>query len=270
MAGAPLAAPEMIQMSAQENLPFTTTALDGSAAQEAYARLASMDVLQMKQLRQLLEALTGFEQNNKYVLRDGNGTDVFFLKEGSTCIERNCCSGDCKAWRIDFFLLGPQGVAGGVDSMRPFMHIERPCTCTCLCLNRPQIIVTELPSNRVLGYIEDVFTFFRLHFQIKDPNEVPILELKMCPCVPGLCCPCPCDGAPCQTVHFGVADAQSGAEVATLEKLWMWGDCCQCLGEWDNYKFTFGNITHPDYKVLLIALGVFVQMRFFDKRNQQN
>lgn len=269
MDGRPLTAPPLVQMSNADNLPFTSTALGGSAAQEAYAQLASMESLQMKQLRQLLEALTGFEQNNKYVIRDGNGRDVFFLQEGSTCVERNCCSGECKAWRIDLYVLGPQGLQGGVETMRAFMHLERPCTCTCLCLNRPKITVTELPSNRVLGHIEDEFAWCRLHFTIQDPAEVPILELDMCPCVGGLCCPCPCEGAPCKSVHFGVTDVHSGAEVAIVEKRWEWGDCFQCLGEWDNYIISFGNVTNPDYKVMLIALGVFLQMRFFDRRSRQ-
>merc|ERR1711971_1125438 len=102
--------------------------------------------LQVRQQRQWLETLTGLERNNRYVLRDEMGNDVFFLKENSSCWERNCCSGSCKAWRMDLYLLGPEGLAGGLASMTPALHFERPCTLTCFCLNRPEVFVSDLGS----------------------------------------------------------------------------------------------------------------------------
>jgi len=225
--------------------------------------------MQMRQQRQWIEALTGFERNNRYVLRGPDGQDLFFMKENSSCIERNCCSGECKAWRMDIFLLGPRGVEGGLESMTPFMHLERPCTMTCLCFDRPEVEISELPSGRVIGYITDPFAICNLNFVVHDQNRNPLLrsDTPLCRC--GLCCPCPCSGIPCNEVQFPVTDISTGQDVAMVHKFWMFGDICPCLGEWDNYWAEFGAINSPDYKMLILALSVFIQMRFFDRRNQE-
>jgi hypothetical protein len=241
--------------------------LTGPAA-AAYNILNQHDRLQMRQVRQWIEALTGFERNNRYVLRSASGQDLFFIKENSSCLERNCCKGTCKAWRMDVFLLGPQGLQGGEGSMTPFMHLEREFTCTCLHYNRPEVVLYELPSNRKIGSIVEPFTCCNLQFQIRDPNGTDILETNICPCKCGLVCPCPCDGLPCNDVEFPVLSLQDGTPVASLVKKWMWGDCCKCLGEWDNYWINFGAAANPDYKVMLLGLAIFIQMRLFDKRNE--
>ena len=70
-------------------------------------------------------------------------------------------------------------------------------------------------------------------------------------------------------VHDG-SGVDHGHQVAMVEKRWMCGDICPCLTEWDNYWVHFGLAANAQYKLLLLALGVFIQMRFFDRRNQQN
>jgi len=236
----------------------------------AYAILNQHERMQLRQQRQWIEALTGFERNNRYVLRDTQGNDIFFVRENSTCIERNFCKGACKAWRMDVYLLGPQGIQGGEASMTPFIHMERPCTLTCFCMNRPEVLISELGSGRLLGSIFEPFAWCNLQFEVRDPANQPVLITDIACCQWGLCCPCPCDGAPCNELAFPVTDIGSGQPVAEVLKKWMWGDCVQCMGEWDNYWIKFGSASNPDYKVLLVALSIFIQMRFFDRRNQKN
>mmetsp|Transcript_62677 Transcript_62677/g.149521 ORF Transcript_62677/g.149521 Transcript_62677/m.149521 type:complete len:275 (+) Transcript_62677:89-913(+) len=262
------APPPVVEAPVQVGMQVGGNIVTGPAMQ-AYAILNSQRRCQLRQQRQWIEALTGFERNNRYVMRDESGRDLFFVQEGSTCLERNCCKGECKAWRMDVYLLGPGGVDAGLQSMTPFMHLERPCTLTCFCLNRPEVEVSELPSGRVLGYIEEPFTCCNLTFTVHDTNRNPLLKTDISLCNWGLCCPCPCEGLPCQTVEFPITDFENGQEVAKIRKHWMFGDICQCLGEWDNYWMEFGAVNNPDFKVLITGLALFVQMRFFDSRNQQ-
>mmetsp|Transcript_40533 Transcript_40533/g.93175 ORF Transcript_40533/g.93175 Transcript_40533/m.93175 type:complete len:275 (+) Transcript_40533:57-881(+) len=263
------AAPPPMAVPGQMAMMVGGETVTGPVAQ-AYSILAGLPKMQLRQQRQWIEALTGFERNNRYVMRGPDGQDLFFLKENSSCVERNCCSGDCKAWRMDLFLIGPRGLEGGEDSMTPFMHLERPCTLTCFCLNRPEVEISELPSGRVVGYVSNPFSCCTLSFTLHDQNKNPLLQSNTPLCRWGLCCGCPCEGLPCHELELPVTDISTGQDVALVHKFWMWGDICQCLGEWDKYWAEFGEINNPDYKILVLALTIFIQMRFFDKRNQQN
>lgn len=243
-----------------------------ATTKQAYDILNGHKKLQLRQQRQWLEAMTGFEKNNKYCLRDEAGNDIFFVKENSTCMERTCagCMGGlCKQWRMDIFLLGPQGVAGGLDSMTPFIHLERPCHATFCCLNRPEVVVTDAQTQAKIGTIREPFTFCNLKFEILNATDTPFLNVEACCCQPGLCCPMPCDGVPCQLIDFPITDVQSGNTVAHIQKKWRWGDAFPCAKEWDDYWIEFGEANN-DFKVLFLATSIFIQMRFFDKRNQNN
>eukprot|EP00746_Dinoflagellata_sp_MGD_P016456 gnl/MRDRNA2_/MRDRNA2_137173_c0_seq1.p1 gnl/MRDRNA2_/MRDRNA2_137173_c0~~gnl/MRDRNA2_/MRDRNA2_137173_c0_seq1.p1 ORF type:complete len:299 (-),score=37.66 gnl/MRDRNA2_/MRDRNA2_137173_c0_seq1:40-936(-) len=271
LAAAPVAqamAPPGQQSVAPMHMQFPSA--QQSALQQAYAELNSLPRVQIKQLRQWIEALTGFERNNRYVVRTEDGRDIFFVKENTNCCARNFLHGACKPWSMDIYLIGPAGIAGGVESMVPFIHIERPCTCTCLCFQRPEVFVTNLATGAPIGSILEPFTCCNLKFIVRDVNGANILDSTGHCCQCGLFCPCPCGGCPGNKIDFPIIDASSGSTVGHMQKIWMWGDCIQCLGEWDNYWVHFGVADNPDYKVLLMALAVFVQMRLFDRRNQQN
>jgi len=41
------------------------------------------------------------------------------------------------------------------------------------------------------------------------------------------------------------------------------------LKDWDNNVIHFGETANPDYKMLLITMATFIQLRLFDRRNQQ-
>mmetsp|Transcript_4861 Transcript_4861/g.8450 ORF Transcript_4861/g.8450 Transcript_4861/m.8450 type:complete len:278 (-) Transcript_4861:12-845(-) len=239
------------------------TLVTGPAA-KAYSLMAAQPRMQIRQQRQLIEAFINFEVNNQYVMRGADGKDLFFLKENSSCMERNCCRSRCSAWRMDIFLLGPRGLEGSERSMVPFMHLGRPCSMTCMCVGRPEVEISELPSGRIVGYIVEPFAccqspFFTLH----DHERNPVLRSKVPCCSPGLCCRCPCHGVPCNEVQFPVNDFETKEMVAMVRKFWMWGDLCWWLGEWDNYWAEFGAINHPDYKALVLGLAIYIQMRFF-------
>lgn len=47
--------------------------------------------LLIKQQVELLEAFTNFETNNKYMVVNTMGQQVFFAAEETDCLTRNCC-----------------------------------------------------------------------------------------------------------------------------------------------------------------------------------
>ena len=53
--------------------------------------LSLIDNLQVEQIPSLLEAFTGWDTNNKYVIKNGNGEQVYYaFEETDTCM-RICC-----------------------------------------------------------------------------------------------------------------------------------------------------------------------------------
>jgi len=239
----------------------------GPEMTNAVQKMQNMTAVKVQQKRRLLEAVSCWEQQNRYMISDQNdqAKQLYFVQEGSKWWERMCLPSDCKPWRMDFHNLPQGGLQDGTDgtSHPAFLHIERPCSLTCCCINRPEAIITEVPSGRVLGTLRDPFAFCNLTFQVFDSTGAETLKSSTCCCTKGLICKCP--GC---IVDFPINDARDGRDVATLRKTWMWGDHCpMCFKDWDNYAVHFGEASNPDYKLLLIALSTFVQMRYFDSRN---
>jgi len=236
----------------------------------AMQKLNAVSGVAIQQKRQLAEALIGFvEQNNKYVVYNNAGekgpdTEMFFVQEGSAWWERMCVPPDCKPWRMDFRDLPPGGLERGLGDK--FLHIERPCTLTCCCLNRPELEVTELPSNRLIGKLRDPWHCWNVNFQLFDSVGQHQLSSSACCCQKGILCPWPCCGC---TVDFQVTEPDQSDEIAHIQKTWMMGDYCPlCFQDWDNFQVAFGKAASPDYKVLLMSLAIFIQLRYFDSRNQ--
>jgi len=243
----------------------------------AAQKLHKIKACRVQQKQQALEGAASAcccvccEQNNRYVIYDLNDKrmvkPLFYVQEQSRYWERNCLPIGCKPWRLDFHNVPPEGLRDGYDptTYKKFLHIERPCSATCCCINRPHARIHEFPSNRMLGTLRDPFNPCMYTFQIRDAHGVETLRSSTCCCSVARFCPCP--GT---EMHFPVYDATDGADVATLNKTWMAGDCCPCCFEdWDNYSVFFGDATQSDYKFLLIGLATFVQMRYFDSRNQR-
>jgi len=52
-----------------------------------------------------------------------------------------------------------------------------------------------------------------------------------------------------------------------VRKQWTWAECCPCPccpNDWEHYGVMFEQEVKPDYKMLLMALSVFIHVRFFD------
>ena len=53
--------------------------------------LTQLDTLVIKQKKEMLEIVTGFEQKNRYEIRDAQGQLCYFAAEESGCCSRVCC-----------------------------------------------------------------------------------------------------------------------------------------------------------------------------------
>merc|ERR1719408_108354 len=141
----------------------------------------------------------------------------------------------------------------------PFLRMERPCSCTCCCLNRPVLFIHDGGSGELLGSLSDPCTCCNLVFMLRDGQGNDVLRADGGCCQWGLCCPMPC--GPCATVEFPVSDARTVQQVAHIQK-----KVPSCMtwcfaSDVDNYKIEFGGVQSPQYKALLMALAIFIDFR---------
>lgn len=229
---------------------------------EALASLPRVEVQEKANVVQALTALVGLEVDmaNKYKVKDAIGQEYFFIVETTDWCTRNmkrgCCA-DCVGWESDVLYT----FAG---AQQKFLHMERPWTLTCCCFNRPILHVQDVMTGQHLGSIRDPFACCDLTFSLLDPAGHDVLFVKGGCCQPGLCCPLPC--GPCATVHFDITDAQSGHTVGSIDK-----KVPSCL-KWlipgasvDNYQVDFKDVTHPQWKALVMVLSVFIDFRYFSE-----
>merc|ERR1719330_1968091 len=154
-----IGAPGQAVMSAEGPLGF------------AVQKLQPLTSSRVQQRRRLLEAVSCFEQQNMYVVYAGEGTDqqLFWVQENSSCIQRNCLPPDCAPWTLSFHDLQQPVPDGQSGKHNPeFLRIERPCSFTCLCFNRPEATITEVPSGRVLGSLRDPWACCNFTYELKD------------------------------------------------------------------------------------------------------
>jgi len=257
---------QAMQMAAPLQGAMNVAAGAQPAMAAALQKIQPLTSSRVQQQRRLLEAVSCFEQQNMYIVYAGEGNEnqLFWVQENSSCIQRNCLPPDCAPWTLSFHNLQQQVEIGTTGKHNPeFLKIERPCSFTCCCFNRPEASITEVPSGRVIGTLRDPWACCNFTYEIRDSTGAERMKTNTCCLQVGTCCPCPGN-----KITYPVLDSQDSHEAATVQKTWMCGDCCPlCSKEWSNITVHYGEASNLDYKLLLLALGNFIQIRQFDSRN---
>ncbi|PIK38938.1 putative phospholipid scramblase 2 isoform X3 [Apostichopus japonicus] len=128
--------------------------------------LTQIDQLLVHQQVELLEAFTGFETANKYIVKNTLGQQVYFAAEDSDCCTRNCCG---NARCFDMKILD--------NTQRDIIHLSRPLRCTSCwfpcCLQKLEV---SSPPGTVIGYVKQswsvCFQSLRLRMNEKRPFSV--------------------------------------------------------------------------------------------------
>jgi hypothetical protein len=235
--------------------PMMMPVAHGAYMGDGYSILNSLDQIKIKQKFEVLEALTGFETQNEYNILDKNGVKLFKAKEESDCLQRQCLPGDCRAF--EYYITHHVGPLAG----QPFLHIVREFQCTMCCANRPVLNVYDAVTKECLGSIRDPWALCDMTFDIMDAAGQEIIKVDGSCCQLGLFCQCPC--GPCENVEFDIKDTKSGELVGGVDKTFTLANLVS-FADNDNYKVTFGKVKNPKYKAMLLALAIFIDMRYFE------
>ena len=238
--------------------------------QKGFDRLATRDGIFVKQKFDLMEALSGCDQNNTYnvfpLSKDGEkkGKKLFKAKEKSSFCAKQCLAPDCKPFQIKINL---QDDNEELDN-EPFLFVDRPCKCTYACLNRPEMLVSyvEDGKNEYVGKIKDPWTCCNVVNEIydKDNNLKYIIE-GSCMQI-GMHCKGPLEC--CETIDFDIK-SPSGEVLSTLQK--RSPGCAKAMfSEADNFACHFpANATKED-KALIMCAVMFLDFRYFEEKPNNN
>ena len=190
---------------------------------DGYQKLMSVKGVNIKQKIELLEALTGCETENKYIVyaADDSGEKLkqtlFKAKEKSSCLARICLSGDCRPFKVKVEHKADGG-AYNTNDEQDFLKFVRKFKCTCCCFQRPSLEVyyVEKGQDKYLGRVQDPCTC-NMFFNVYGPNDELLYTIFGECCQIGIWCPFPCES--CQTVNFEVRDA-NGNKISDLQKVY--------------------------------------------------
>ncbi|XP_034517758.1 phospholipid scramblase 1 isoform X4 [Ailuropoda melanoleuca] len=142
--------------------------------------LSQIDQILVHQQIELLEALTGFETNNKYEIKNSFGQRIYFATEDTDFCTRNCC-GDSRPFTMRI-----------LDNMgREVITLERPLKCDCCCCPCCLQEIKSLDEENVVGKISKQWTgFVREAFTDADNFGIQFpldLDVKMKAVMLGAC-----------------------------------------------------------------------------------
>ena len=210
--------------------------------------LMQIDQLLVQQKIELLEILTGWEQANKYVVKNTLGQQVYFAAEVSECCERQWC-GPNRSFKMSI-----------IDNAgREVMCMQRPLRCGygCCCESWRPYMEVEAPPGNVIGYVKaEGCAFAWPKFLIMDANMQPVLRIHT-PCCGVGCCQC----SPQYPVR-----SLDGQDVGQIQKQWS-GLTKEFFTDADNFGISFPMDLDVKVKATMLGALFLIDFLFFERNN---
>jgi len=211
--------------------------------------MAMVDQLIIKQQVEILEAVTGFETQNKYKVLNSIGQDVFFAKEDTDCCNRQCCG---PGRSFDMNILNNQ--------MLEVMHLYRPLRCQSCCFPCClQELEVQSPPGTIIGTVEQEWSIFHPRFVIKDQSGEPVLKIT------GPFCVWEC----CSDVDFEITTISNDQKIGKISKQWS-GLGKEVFTDADNFGINFPMDLDVKVKATLLGATFLIDFMYFEKQDQNN
>lgn len=206
--------------------------------------LKTVDQLLVQQKVELIEAITGFETNNKFNVKNTLGQKVFWAAENNDCCTRNCC-GPLRRFKMIVFDAYQNEV----------MHLRRPAACdSCMFPCCLQTIEVSAPPGRYIGSVDQKWSMFYPHFSIKDANGDTVLRIQGPFCTYSIC------GA---DVDFRILTLD-GTEIGKISKQWS-GLARELFTDADFFGISFPIDLDVYIKAILLGACFLIDAMFFEK-----
>ncbi|XP_072427818.1 phospholipid scramblase 1-like [Chiloscyllium punctatum] len=205
--------------------------------------LLEVDRLLIHQQLEIVEAVIGYETNNKYEVKNIIGQQIYFVTEKSNFCCKMCC-GSKRAFKIQ--LVDNMGTE--VIRMKRTLRCQS-CWCPC-CLQKLEV---QAPPGEPISYVIQKWHPCLPKFVIQDKNTVPVLKIL------GPCCLSSC-GHP---IKFKIKDFQASTKVGSITKNWS-GFLTEALTDKDNFEINFPTVLDVRIKAALIGLCFLIDYMYFE------
>ncbi|XP_039578354.1 LOW QUALITY PROTEIN: phospholipid scramblase 1-like [Passer montanus] len=211
--------------------------------------LTQIDQILIHQQLEILEIVTGFEENNKYELKNALGQRVYFAAEDTDCLTRNCC-GPSRPFTMRI-----------IDNLgREVITLQRPLRCSdCCCPCCLQELEVQAPPGTTVGYVVQNWHVCLPKFTIQDEKRKDILKIT------GPCVVCRC----CEDIHFEVKSLDETCPVGRISKQWT-GLVREMFTDSDNFGISFPMDLDVKMKAVMIGACFLIDFMFFERSGSEH
>ncbi|CAF0881914.1 unnamed protein product [Brachionus calyciflorus] len=219
--------------------------------------LTMLDTIRVEQIPSFLEAFTGFDTNNKYVLRNAGNQQFLYAYEDTDVCMRICC-GNQRGFTFHI-----------IDNLRQeVLTITREfkCCAGCCwfagCCSCCAYEITVQAGGTIIGYIRQKGSFWKAAYDILDETGNTILKIEGPFCIlDGPLCPFEND--------FKVLTADGQSQIGKITKEYA-GFVREMITVADNFSITFPIDLSVKAKATLIGALFLIDFMFFEDKQKNN
>ncbi|CAH1738771.1 phospholipid scramblase 2 isoform X4 [Aphis gossypii] len=206
--------------------------------------LSTLNQLLVIQKVEAIEALLGFETNNKFTIKNSAGQKVFYAVEDTDCCTRNCC-GPSRPFEMKI-----------LDNYRnEVIHLSRPLACqSCCfpcCLQRIEVFS---PPGCLVGTVEQDWSILTPIFTIRNAANEEVLKIKGPICHFSMC------GG---DVEFKVLSKDKKNLVGRISKQWS-GLLREMFTDADHFGISFPMDLDVRMKAVMLGACFLIDLMFFE------
>lgn len=210
--------------------------------------LAQLDQLAIHQQLGLLEAVSGWETANNYIVKNSLGQQVFVAKEASSFFGLHL-TGARRPFTINLY-----------DNMgQLIVKLIRPLRCNLCCLPCClQQLEVQCPPGNTIGYLKQNWHPFLPRFTILNDRKEPQLKIK------GPLCNCSC----ISDIVFQVMSLDETAKVGQISKHWA-GFVQDYTTNIDNFGISFEQDLDIKLKAMLMGACFLIDFMYFEEKSSR-
>lgn len=207
--------------------------------------LSMVDQLLVHQKKELLEVFLGCETQNKYVIKNSLGQQVYRAKEDTDCCTRNCC-GPSRPFDIE--ILDNAG--------NEVIHFNRGLRCEyCCCFCCLQRLEVSAPPGTVIGRVVQEWSICTPKYRIENERGECLLRIEG----PFLCT-CKC----CADINFKVLSKDGTTKVGKVSKQWS-GLLTESFTDADHFGINFPVDLDVRVKAVLLGALFLIDYMYFEQ-----
>eukprot|EP00057_Strongylocentrotus_purpuratus_P028706 XP_011683180.1 PREDICTED: phospholipid scramblase 2 isoform X2 [Strongylocentrotus purpuratus] len=222
--------------------------------------MVQLEQLLVHQQIELAEMITNINFENKYMIKNSMGQQVYFAREHSDACMRICCG---PARGFDMTITDNMG-----QEVIKITRIFKLCAGCCWCSQGTNycsfFIEVESPPGTTIGYIRQSRSFASPHFDVTDANDQTQLKIRghWCRCQT-ICCTA--------DIEFKIFTNDLKTQVGKVSKQWG-GWLRENYTQADNFGVEFPADLDVKTKALLLASTFLIDFMFFEnpQQNKQN